>query len=458
MDLKWLLVRRITLVAIACFVAGSALALHQTAREAWQHNEDLVELTARQLDLQLSRIDRSTDIAARFPDWGVVTSYSLQPGQCVEFRAIDGMVQRSSCSGVDAGAVQSPRWFFGAYKALIGDSLTRERPVIYRDADLGRIVVTYDPVATAGNAWVTIAPLLGFSAALVTLLCLVTYVVVDRALLPAKDVLAGLNRLARGDLTCRLPSYRLAELDRISEVFNTLSDALARATAERADLARRLVDTQEKERRHIARELHDEIAQKLAALNALAACLRASAQSDAPSLVGEARELERMASGLMVSLRQTLTYLRPQEIDDLGLIQSLKDLVEAHNKSAAGDTHYSIEAAGEIERLKAETSAHVYRIVQEALNNASKHANARNVRVLLNRVADGSDERVTLSIEDDGPGGARDDKASLASGSGLGLIGMRERVAALSGKFTAGPLPSGGFGLQVEFPTLQGGG
>lgn len=458
MDLKWLLVRRITFVAIAFFVAGSALALYQTAREAWQQNDDLAELTARQLNQQLARIDRSTDIAQRFPDWGVVTSYSSRAGQCVSFVGVDGDVQRSSCTGVDTASMHTPRWFFDAYEMFINDNLTRSRPVGYRGVERGTVVATYDPVATAGNAWATIAPLIGFSAALVTLLCLVTYVVVDRALLPAKDVLAGLNRLARGDLTCRLPSYRLAELDRISEVFNTLSDELSRATAERADLARRLVDTQEHERRHIARELHDEIAQKLSALNALAACLRASAQNDAPSLAGEARDLERMASRLMVSLRQTLAYLRPQEIDDLGLIQSLKDLVEAHNKSAGGGTHYSIEAAGEIELLKAETSAHVYRIVQEALNNASKHANARHVRVLLGRIADGGDERITLSIEDDGPGGERDDKASLASGSGLGLIGMRERVAALSGKFAAGPLPSGGFGLQVEFPTLQGGG
>lgn len=456
MDLKWLLVRRITLVALACFVAGSALALYQTAREAWRQNDELAELTARQLDLQLSRIDRSTDIAERFPDWGVVTSYSLRPGQCVAFRDADGSVRRSSCAGVDTISIHTPAWFFDAYKAFINDRLTRVRPVIYRGVERGRVIATYDPVATAGNAWSTIAPLLGFSAALVTLLCLVTYLVVDRALLPAKEILAGLNRLARGDLTCRLPGFRLAELDRISEVFNTLSDELGRATAERADLARRLVDTQEQERRHIARELHDEIAQKLAALNALAACLRASAQSDAPSLAGEARDLEKMASGLMVSLRRTLTYLRPQEIDDLGLIQSLRDLVEAHNRDASGNTRYTIETAGGVERLKAETSAHVYRIVQEALNNASKHANARHVSVLLNRHADDGQERITLSVIDDGAGREHDDRPSLASG--LGIIGMRERVAALSGKFAAGPLPSGGFGLRVEFPTLQGGG
>lgn len=455
MDLKWLLVRRITLVALACLLAGSGLALYRTAHEARRQNEELVELTSRQLDLQLSRIDRSTDISERFPDWGVVTSHALRPGQCIAFQGADASVQRSSCAGVDAASIQTPSWFYEAYKALISSGLTSSRDIIYRDVYRGTIVASHDPAATAANAWSTIAPLLSLSAALTAVLCLVTYFVVDRALQPAREILSGLNRLAQGDMTCRLPSFHLAELDRISEVFNTLSEELSRATSERAELARRLVDTQEQERRHIARELHDEIAQKLAAFNALAACMRASAQRDAPALVEEARRLEEMASGLMKSVRRTLTYLRPQEIDDLGLIQSLKVLVAQHNANARGRTQFSIEVEGNVEQLTAETSAHVYRIVQEALTNASKHANARTVKVLLSQSGEKGRGSIRLSVIDDGTGSPRADKTS--SGSGSGLIGMRERVFALSGKFVAGPLSDGGFGLQVEFPTMQQG-
>lgn len=455
MDLKWLLVRRITLVAFVCFLTGSALALYAAAREAKQQNAVLVELASRQLDLQLSRIERSTDLPKRFPDWEVVSSHALQPGQCVEFRAAEASRSRSSCAGFDDRSTSTPLWFLALYRAFINDRLTAEKPLSYRGAYQGTIAAAYDPVATAGHAWLSIAPLLGLSAALVAALCLVTYLVVDRALLPAKDILAGLNHLARGDLAFRLPAFRLAELNRISEVFNALCGELSKATSERAELARRLVDMQEQERRHIARELHDEIAQKLAALNALAACIRTSAQSDAPALVDEARELEKMASGLMISLRRTLTYLRPQEIDDLGLVQSLKALVDEHNESACGQTTYSIETAGEVEQLRAETSAHVYRIVQEALTNASKHANARNVRVLLAQHTEMNDGRISLSVVDDGTGASTVNKPHRLAGAGL--IGMRERVAALSGTFAAGPLPSGGFGLRVEFPTSQQG-
>jgi two-component system, NarL family, sensor histidine kinase UhpB len=162
-----------------------------------------------------------------------------------------------------------------------------------------------------------------------------------------------------------------------------------------------------------------------------------------------------MASGLMISLRKTLTYLRPQEIGDLGLLQSLGGLVAGHNESSAGRTRYTIEANGDVEQLRAETSAHVYRIIQEALNNASKHANARHVKVMLNQHADAGRKRIELAVTDDGAGPPPESRHQPYAGSGL--IGMRERVLALSGTIDAGPLADGGFRLHVEFPALQGG-
>jgi signal transduction histidine kinase len=154
----------------------------------------------------------------------------------------------------------------------------------------------------------------------------------------------------------------------------------------------------------------------------------------------------------MISLRRTLTYLRPQEIDDLGLLPSLEGLVDGHNKDAGGRTRYTIEAKGDVEHLNSETQAHVYRIIQEALNNAAKHADAHHVKVTLNRLADESGKKVELSVTDDGTGRSADVKPTYV---GSGLIGMRERVLALSGSFDAGPLSSGGFGLRVEFPSQQ---
>ncbi len=455
MTLKWLLVRRITLVALACFLVGSLIAVYRTASAASEQNVELAQSVGRQLDLQLLRIDTMLDIPKRFPDWELVTSYALQPGQCVQLRDVREAVVRSSCAGIDSVSKPTPPWFVEAYSRLIGSEAIATRPVSYRGKLQGTVAASFTLEAIAAETWRAIAPLFGFSALLVALLCAVAYIVIDRALRPTTEILRGLDRLAKGDHDTRLPPFRVTEINRISEVFNALVGDLKRASSERSELARRLVDAQERERRHIARELHDEIAQKLSALGALAACLRIAAHREAAELEGDARELEIMASGLMISLRKTLTYLRPQEIDDLGLLPSIEGLVDGHNKDADGRTRYTIEADGNVEDLNSETRAHVYRIIQEALNNAAKHANAHHVSVTLNQRSDTGGRKVELSVTDDGTGPTSDIKQVPYGGAGL--IGMRERVLALSGSFNAGPLANGGFGLRVEFPSQQGG-
>lgn len=451
MTLKWLLVRRITLVAVACLFAGSLIAIYRVSSFAKHQNEELAQSVSRQLNLQLVRIDTMLDLPKRFPDWDLVTSYALQPGQCVQLLKADGSEWRTSCSGVDTVSNPPPQWFITAYKYFVGAEMLSSRPVSYRNKVTGSVVASFNPAAVAGEMWHTIAPVFGFSALLVAVLCAVTYYVIDRALRPTTVILDRINRLAKGDLSSRLPAFRVVEINRISEVFNALVADLKHASSERAELARRLVDAQEQQRRHIARELHDEIAQKLSALNALAACLRIAVQREATELEGEARALEDMASSLMVSLRKTLTYLRPQEIDDLGLLPSLEGLVATYNTEAKGRTRYTIEATGDIEDLNSETRAHVYRIIQEALNNAAKHANAQNVKVSLNQLRNAAGEKIELAVTDDGIGTAREAKYKAFASSGL--IGMRERVLALSGSLDAGPRPQGGFGLHVQFPS-----
>lgn len=448
MDLKWLLVRRIVLVALACFIAGSAFTVVATANKVKHQNERLADSVGRQLDLQLVRIGTAIDTPLRFPDWDMVTSFVLQPGQCIRFLDVNGSILRSSCQGVNAAAITAPDWFLSAHRMFLDAKASASYPISYRGKLHGTVVSSSEPVATANQAWTTIAPMLGLSAALIATLCIVTYWVIDRALAPTKEILGGLNRLAQGELECRLPAFQLAELNRISEVFNALSRDLSKATADRVELARKLVDAQEQERLHIARELHDDVAQQLSGINAVAACVRSKVNRNDPSATQDATELETMTSELMISLRKTLTYLRPPEIDDLGLIESLRNLVEKYNSLAQGSTRYTLETNGNLEDLSSEASAHVYRIIQEALNNAARHAHALNVKVMLHKFNESGTDKIEVSVDDDGCGRPSQNTSTFG---GWGMIGMRERVLALSGRFAAGPKPSGGFGLRVEF-------
>ena len=249
--------------------------------------------------------------------------------------------------------------------------------------------------------------------------------------------------------------FGLVELQRISEIFNTLAASLDRTTRERTALAARLVDGQEQERRHLARELHDELAQSLSAISAAAASIRATAETECPALVPEANNLSKTSMAMMKSLRATLQTLRPPEIDDFGLAASLTALAREQERRTGGDLKILLQVDGDLHGLPPTVASHVYRIVQEGLTNISKHANASQARVAFGIRPDKSDATpqrrwLALTIEDDGCGAV--DRSRGAEGNGLGLIGMHERVMALGGQLDVNDLGGRGFKLHAMIP------
>lgn len=455
LDLKWVLVRRILMVAVLCMSGGAVLVLHDVGREATTQNEEAAATVAKQLALQLTRIDAALDREDRFPDWEVIANYALHPGQCLQYVARGSDKAHSNCQGVDMQAQASPNWFVEAYTIFPGKSVV-ELPLLHKGEIKGTVVATMEAGAIAGRAWLELSRLLGIGAVMILAMCLLVYLAIERSLRPTAEILSGLNRLADGDLVHRLPRFRMKELDRIAEVFNGMAQRLEATTHERSELARKLVNAQEQERRHIARELHDDVAQRLSALNGLATSIKRACQRATPSAARQSEELVAIASGTMRSLRDTLTYLRPPEIDDLGLIASLHNLVEAQNRMANGKTKFSLEANGAFDDLPAEMSAHVYRIVQEGLNNAARHANAQTVSVLLESSIGGpmNARRIDLAVTDDGTSVSA---PARESAGGVGLVGIRERVYALSGTFSAGQRDGNGFELRASFPVRGSG-
>jgi signal transduction histidine kinase len=334
--------------------------------------------------------------------------------------------------------------------------MTYERPVTHRGLVLGTVVVSSNPSAVTARAWSEISRMLGLSAATIGALGILVYFVVERALRPTRDVVSGLNRLAAGDLKCRLPPFRLAEMQRISDVFNDLANTLEVATSERADLARRLVEARDQERRHLAQVLHDELAQSLSAMSATAASIRITASTDCPSLVPEAKSLTEIAGNIMKGLRNTVQELRLQELDDIGLLTSLEGLIADHNRLGCGKTQFLLEAHGDVNELPLAITGHIFHIVQEGLTNAAKHAQAANVRAVVRiSLAQGGAPPsgaglVEATVEDDGEGLAHDIRGK--AGFGLGLIGIRERTLALGGEMSVVSRPEKGLIVSVTIP------
>ncbi len=229
-----------------------------------------------------------------------------------------------------------------------------------------------------------------------------------------------------------------------------LAESFAKRAAVAVDLSRRVardalsraVAAQELERRRLARELHDETGQALTSmLLGLAGVEAAATPAEAEQAVAG---LRRLVLSTLQDVRRLAVELRPTALDDFGLLPALKRLAQTVSEGSRLDVQ--VEARLGAERLPAEAETAVYRIVQEALTNVVKHADARHVSVLLTR----KNESVSVMIEDDGRGFDQD----RAPGGGLGLLGMQERVALLDGSLSVDSAPGSGTTLVLEVPLL----
>jgi signal transduction histidine kinase len=207
------------------------------------------------------------------------------------------------------------------------------------------------------------------------------------------------------------------------------------------DALRRIVRGQELERRRLARELHDETGQ---ALTSILLGLRAVENAgNSGDLRHAAADLRQLVVATLQDVRRLAVQLRPKALDDFGLVPALERLVQIFAEST--EIRVALEAQLGNERLPAEVETTLYRIVQEALTNIVKHAEAANVSILLIRKKGAA----TVVIEDDGQGF---DPQSTREG-GLGLAGMRERAELHEGRLRVESAPGGeGTTLVVEVP------
>jgi signal transduction histidine kinase len=252
----------------------------------------------------------------------------------------------------------------------------------------------------------------------------------DRAI----GVIAAHNRIGTD------PRFTDEEL-RLAETFAArasvavdLADRVAR------DALRRVVEGQELERRRLARELHDETGQALTSiLLGLKRVEEAKSREDARDAAVGLREQIVVT---LQSVRRLAVELRPQALDDFGLVPALERLGEAFTEGS-GIT-VDVQANLDSQRLPAEIETALYRIVQEALTNVAKHAAATRVSVVVTR----REGLVMAVVEDDGHGFG----AAGGEGAGLGLVGMKERVGLLGGRLAIESTEGAGTTIVAEVP------
>jgi PAS domain S-box-containing protein len=248
-------------------------------------------------------------------------------------------------------------------------------------------------------------------------------------------------------------AYEVANSLAVAIQNTRLLEEVMRHQKELQRMSARIIDAQEAERKRISVELHDEMGQALTGISInLGVIEKAVVEKTDPAIVDRLREAKGLADQASDQIKDLAFRLRPSILDDLGLEPTLRWYVGRYTTRTAIPVDLEVSLCeGDIEP---DIRTLLYRVVQEALNNIAKHAGASHVRVRLS-----CDQGwAVLVVEDDGRGFAVDGKDPGGNaGRGLGLLGMRERVAFINGIFTIQSIPGEGTRITAKVPTVKRG-
>ncbi len=411
------------LVAVLLFSLGNLWVQHTRRVVALQVAaagdvaEQWLSVVASELRAHASATQRAQEIA-RIYALGAVRDNALEV-----IDQASGRIYRAPELRGPAGP-KVPRWFV---------ALVAPRVDPWRIGGGGlTFVVTPDPAPALAQAWGLLRAMAGRTVVVLLASLLLTWLALRRSLRPLDVVMRALERTGEGRFDTRLPVLPIPELDRLARAFNGMVDRLREAVDENVKLhseratAAHLQAALEAERRSLARELHDELAQCITAVRAIAGAIAQRAQGDAATLE-QARRIVAVAGQMQDGVRVILQRLHraPQQlvIDDL-LRRDLETWQRDYPEVAL---RWSL--AGGSEPLDWVVAHALQRVAQEGLTNVARHAEATRVDVALRRLPG---DWLELVVADDGCG------FGASSGGGLGLAGMRARVLALGGELSVG--------------------
>ena len=369
-------------------------------------------------------------------------------GNEIELFGEDGaLLYRSPPPRYKAGR-DAPQW----YASLVAPPLkTREIALPH-----GRVVVRPDPSRAILDGWDDFVPLLVTLLVGVLLANGLAYWLVGRALHPFQQLAQGLRAIAQGEYATRLPRLKGREAGGLGEDFNGMAQSvqdgmLARekarvatvALAENRELTQAIQTRIEEVRRQIARELHDDLGQQVTAIKSLGFAISHRAQGQDLRIAESARMVVQCADAMYESVHQMVGQLRPLALDRFGLADAVQDLVEQARTQHPG-VHLQLQIEGALDAVDGELATAVYRIAQESLTNALRHAQAQQIALHV-RV---EPQHVLVEVRDDGRGLHKDWEQT----GHFGVIGMRERAESLNGTFVIEPQAAGGVRMRARLP------
>jgi len=254
------------------------------------------------------------------------------------------------------------------------------------------------------------------------------------------------------ELSLEITQRKAAEdaLKKSEHHYSQLLEKSDRLQEQMRQLSRQILSAQEDERKKISRELHDVIAQTLTGINVRLSALKKEAAVNTKGLDRNIARTQRLVEKSVNIVHEFARELRPAVLDDLGLIPALHSFVKLFSKRTRIRVHLKVFAG--VEQLDITRRTVLFRVAQEALTNVSRHAHASRVEVSIQRLA-GS---ICMKIEDDGKSFKAEHMMRSRGRKHLGLLGMRERLEMVGGRFDVESAPGKGTAITALIPPGNG--
>ena len=343
----------------------------------------------------------------------------------------------ASPGDVGEARVYFPRWVAALLRVPLIGKIAGANALIVLAAVL--VAVFGHMIGQDSRLWLLLLASLGLGL-------LVNAILVFIALRPLKELEHTARSVWQGELEARVPSTLVADagIQRVSNTLNVLLDGLMADRSKLRTLANQIIQTGDQERARIARELHDSTAQSLAALLLELSVL--AGENKEPQLDARIARIRTIISDVLDEVRLVAHTVHPRVLDDLGLAAALQ-LLARETQERSGVMVTCTGPAG-LQCIDTACASTLYRVAQEAVGNAIRHARATQVSI-------GIVERhgaVELDVIDDGIGFNTGDVEKRRPG--MGLFTMRERVALVGGRLTLRSLPGVGTRVMVTIPVM----
>ena len=415
MSLRGLINLRIILSVIIIMLLGGVTAVWQARQSVAKEVQSSINLALQMVEFGFSQMPATS----RYGSNWLPQITALQQVRHIQISiAEDGkeLVELFSQSEPEESEALPPAWFINA---VMTDYLTADYNITMSDGGVKTLLIKADPMDEIIEAWGESQAFFWSIVAMLAVIFFAINVVFHSMLNAVQSILSGLRQVESGEYGKVLPASRISEFNAISSEINAMSAALKMAEESNQALALHTIQIQETERQTMSRELHDEMGQSLTAIKAMAV----TTKQPKVDINLAADSIIEVCNHLAVVVRSMMRTLHPLSLTELGLGATVTDLINEWRRRYP-DLEVVLDYDEALEQLDNKVAIHVYRIVQESLTNVVRHAQASKVDVVLSY----DSERVDILVKDNGVGGE-------AGAQGFGILGMRERVESLGGKF-----------------------